>query len=209
MELAVPWYVHPRQSREWERLRTAEIGLAVVNVHNGPGTRPDSEYQDVLRGQFLARLVGYVDLDYGRRSFDQVRRDAERWLSWYGVAGLFLDQVPAQAAARNWTTGQVELLRGYGHPFVALNCGTAPVGEVIDVGDLTCVCEVDWETYQTTRWPAHLLNYPPEKQWHLVHSVPIWAKLDLRQQAFTRGAAWSWATHGTMPNPWARGWEER
>ncbi|MDO4784024.1 MAG: spherulation-specific family 4 protein [Propionibacteriaceae bacterium] len=207
MALAAPWYVHPVQTTHWEWLRSADIGIAVFNVHDGPGAQIEPSYRDAIAGPFRPAILGYVDVAYGRRSFRDILRDAERWREWYGVTGLFLDQVPTEGVSGHWQVSRVLDLRQEGFAFVAANCGTAPEDVVLETADLTCVCELDWQTYQMQPPSKRLLRHPPERQWHLVHSVPPWASLDLSRQARARGAAWTWATRGLLPNPWALGWE--
>ena len=207
MALAAPWYVHPVRRTHWEWLRGADIGIAVLNVQDGPGDQIEPSYQDAVSGSFRPRVLGYVDTAYGRRSVRDVFRDAERWREWYGVSGIFLDQVPTSALCGHWRIDWVRELRREGFSFVAANCGTAPEDVVLETADLTCVCEVDWQSYQMLAPPERLLSHPPERQWHLVHSVPVWAPLDLNAQARARGASWTWATRGVLPNPWSAGWE--
>lgn len=208
--LAAPWYLHPSQHGEdWARLRDARLAFAVVNVHNGPGSSVEDDYLDALRPGSTTPFAGYIDLDYGRRPFAEVKADASTWAQWYGVVDVFLDQVPEQAERDGWHLGRIDELRALGVGRVIANPGCVPVPELLVAADITCVCETDWATYQLQTWPTWLNDTPAERQWHLVHSVPPWAPLDIALRAAECGAALSWATHGVPPNPWGEGWESR
>lgn len=209
MKLAVPWYVHPVQTARWRWMRSSTVELAVINVSDGPGAGPDQQYIDVLSGLFSPTLVGYVDISYGLRSLPDVLRDVENWAAWYGVRNIFLDQVPTDPKQGNWDIDWLTKLRRTGVDFIAVNPGAPPCTEIIFAADLTCVCELGWKEYQRWMPPNHLLSSPPERQWHLVHSVPNSASLHIGKQASKKGALWTWATHGVLPDPWSAGREGR
>lgn len=65
MALAAPWYVHPVRRTHWEWLRGADIGIAVLNVQDGPGDQIEPSYQDAVSGSFRPRVLGYVDPPMG------------------------------------------------------------------------------------------------------------------------------------------------
>ena len=208
--LAAPWYLHPALDGDaWQAMRAAGLAFAVVNVHNGPGSGPDPDYATVLRPASTTPLISYVDVAYGGRPFRDVCDDVRRWSDLYGITGIFLDQVPETEALGDWRIGRVDELRALGCDRVVANPGTPPAVAVIREADVTCVIETDWTSYHLQRLPEFLADEDPDRQWHLVHSVPAWADVDIVRTAAERGAALSWATRGRLPNPWAEGWDER
>src|SRR5690242_1865700 len=97
----VPMYVHPLDDpAAWATLATHGPAVtAIVNVHDGPGDAPDRSY-DLVTENLRAgavRMIGYVDLDYGRRPCREVWRDIVGW-ERYPISGLFFDRVSADAS---------------------------------------------------------------------------------------------------------------
>lgn len=209
--LASPWYCYPTDDTAgWNHLRDAALAFAVVNVADGPGTSTEESYRNALRAGSRTPFLGYVPIGYGRRLFTDVRADVAAWGSRYGVSRIFLDEVPDVGAQDAWRLDWIDVLRADGVDQVVINPGTTPQdAELVWAADVTCVFEDDWATYvdlPAVEWLRHL---PAEKQWHLVHSVPTGAALDIRSRARSLGAAFSWATHGVPPHPWGQGWEGR
>lgn len=209
--LAPPWYSYPgSDASEWEELRAAALGFAVVNVASGPGESVDDHYAHALRAGSATPFLGYVPIDYGRRHFRDVRADVSAWMSRYGVTGIFLDEVPSKAVGRRWSLAWIEVLRADGVGMVAINPGTTPEdAELMWAADVTCVFEGAWESYRDAERVDWLHDVPAERQWHLVHSVPARASLEIQARALASGAAFSWATRGRQPHPWGQGWEDR
>ena len=86
--LLVPAYFHPAvRPDDWAVLaaRAAQVRLVILNLANGPGTRPDEACLpalDRLRAAGVG-VIGYVDTDYGRRP---PRRDGRvRLATWTGT----------------------------------------------------------------------------------------------------------------------------
>lgn len=100
MSLLIPLYVHPAEDPgAWHRLITSADRTygVVLNPANGPGEAPDPAFTaaaGALRAAG-ARLLGYVDTDYGTRPAADVVEDARRHREWYAADGCFLDRVSA------------------------------------------------------------------------------------------------------------------
>ena len=79
----LPAYFHPRVcAAEWAQVQRSarSLGGVVVNVADGPGDRPESDYLRLVRElEPDVALLGYVDLAYGQRSLAQVSADADAW----------------------------------------------------------------------------------------------------------------------------------
>jgi hypothetical protein len=73
VSLLIPLYVHPAEDPgAWHRLITAADRTygVVLNPANGPGDAPDPAFAAVAGALRTAgaRLLGYVDTDYGTRA---------------------------------------------------------------------------------------------------------------------------------------------
>ncbi|MFJ2720758.1 endo alpha-1,4 polygalactosaminidase [Streptomyces sp. NPDC087437] len=92
MSLLVPLYVHPAEDPgAWHRLiRSAARTYAVVlNPASGPGAGPDPAFTAVAEALRAAgaRLLGYVDTDYGTRDAAEVADEVRRHREWYAADG--------------------------------------------------------------------------------------------------------------------------
>ncbi|GIH06891.1 hypothetical protein Rhe02_49580 [Rhizocola hellebori] len=164
MTVLLPLYIHPLESpAAWETVALAGPGVtAIINVHNGPGA--DAAYADAASLLHAARvpMLGYVDLDYGRRPRALIESDIVAWQR-YPVAGIFFDQAPSDPALLSWTAGALRRAPGV----TVLNPGTRPHPGYPALADLICTFEGPWTAY-------HQLPGEPDfgNAAHLVYGVP-------------------------------------
>ncbi|MFJ9433997.1 spherulation-specific family 4 protein [Streptomyces sp. NPDC101490] len=209
MSLLVPLYVHPAEDPDaWRRLITAgdrTYGV-VINPANGPGEAPDPAFTaavDALRTAG-ARLLGYVDTDYGVRTPAEVTADWDRHRAWYGVDGCFLDRTTARQEALADCKRLVRSLRRAGAGTVVLNPGVHPAPGYARLADLTVTFEGSWSTYVSGfSRPAWTARLPAEKLCHLVYGVPLPLVPLAVRTARERGATVCGPVTGELPNPWA------
>ncbi len=118
VELIVPAYFYPSwmpSLNEWHQLSwAAQQGAqvtAIMNPWNGPGTSFNSDYAASINDLRAAggKVIGYVYTCYGinlctsevlpTRSTADVVADAQKYADWYGVDGVFLDEMATQPGA--------------------------------------------------------------------------------------------------------------
>lgn len=209
MSLLVPLYVHPAEDpAAWHRLiASADRTWAVIlNPASGPGAAPDPAFLAAARALRAAgaRLLGYVDTDYGVRDPARITEEARRHRDWYGADGCFLDRVTAGPDGVPACRRLVRDLRRSGTGTVVLNPGVHPAPGYVRLADLTVTFEGHWSTYVSafTR-PAWTVRQPPGRLCHLVYGVPeVLVPLAVRT-AHERGAAVCGPVTGEPPNPWA------
>jgi hypothetical protein len=163
--MLLPLYVHPLADPEaWDALPRGGACWTIVNVHNGPGSGRDEVYAAATARLHEAgvRMLGYVDLDYGRRANGEVWCDIVGW-SQYPVGGIFFDQAPSDAAGVAYVAQIVRAVRGS----VVLNPGTHCQPGYAALADVVCTFEGPWEAYTAAA---------PGRDWpnaaHLVYGVP-------------------------------------
>ncbi len=203
---AAPWYVHPAEDpAAWRRLLSGrnELAFAVVNPANGPGPVDDPYYPQVLAEGSATALLGYVNVDYGRRDPEDVLADVRDWHRRYPVSGVMLDCVPSQVRQASWDLAMIDRVREAGAATVVVNPGTPPAPELVLRADVTCVAEQDWSSFRNWQPPDWLHELPARRQWMLLHDVPIEQQGEAMELIGRRGAGLGWVTAGTMPNPWA------
>jgi hypothetical protein len=210
VSLLVPLYVHPAEDPgSWHRLITAADRTygVVLNPANGPGDAPDPAFASAAGALRAAgaRLLGYVDTDYGTRAAAEVAEDARRHREWYGAQGCFLDRVSSAPDALPAHRALVRALRRQGSAPVVLNPGVHPAPGYARIADLLVTFEGPWSVYVSSfSRPDWTLRHRPERFCHLVYGVPeALAPLAVRT-ARERGAAVSGPVTGSLPNPWSR-----
>ncbi|MFJ3640306.1 spherulation-specific family 4 protein [Streptomyces sp. NPDC090108] len=209
MTLLIPLYVHPAEDPgAWHRL----IGAAtrtyavVLNPASGPGDGPDPAFTAVARALRAAgaRLLGYVDTDYGLREHADIAADLRRHQEWYATDGCFLDRVTATRDGLPACRRLVRDLRRLGADPVVLNPGVHPAPGYLRLADLTVTFEGHWSTYVSafTR-PAWAARRAPDRFCHLVYGVPEALVPLAVRTAHERGAGVCGPVTGEPPNPWS------
>jgi hypothetical protein len=206
--LAVPAYFPPGPL--WAALDAAAgpVGIAIVNPDSGPGSTRSPHYAArITESQRKGTaIIGYVDTDYATRPMADVRRDIDRYVAWYGVDGIFLDQVSAARVCLPYYAAISTAIKAdEATALVALNPGAAIPEPFMTVADIIVTFEETYDAYisgyHAARW---MRRYPPERFCHLIHSVPTEKAL---RRAITlskrRRAGWLYVTPATLPNPWS------
>jgi hypothetical protein len=195
----------------WRQLGDASsaVSIVVVNPASGPGSAIDETYLTSVRGLQAAgiQVLGYVATGYATRPQAEVEDDITRYFTWYGVDGIFLDEVPT--ARKDLPYYQVL------HDFVKSSSAGALV--VLDPGaqseesegymnasDLLVTFEGSYSTYLTA-FPSVSWNskYPASRFWHLVYDVPSVPAVQYTQQLSQyRGAGMLYTAPDSLPNPW-------
>lgn len=157
IEIIVPAYFYPSwmpSLNEWKDM-TAVAGqgvqiTAIMNPGNGPGTASNSDYVTAVNAFRAAggKVLGYVYTCYGvnhctpevpaTRSTADVLADAQRYANWYGVDGVFLDEMASQAGTLPFYQTVSDGLRAahpgweiVGNPGVAPAAGYAAVAHTL------------------------------------------------------------------------------
>ncbi|MFV0131171.1 spherulation-specific family 4 protein [Streptomyces sp. HMX112] len=208
MSLLIPLYVHPAEDpAAWHRLITAAARTyaVVLNPASGPGTGPDPAFAAVAGALRAAgaRLLGYVDTDYGARDPGEVAGDMRRHRQWYAADGCFLDRVTAAPEGLPACRRLVRSVRRLGAATVVLNPGVHPAPGYARLADLTVTFEGHWSTYVSAfSRPAWTARRPSARLCHLVYGVPEALVPLAVRTARERGAAVSGPVTGEPPNPW-------
>ncbi|MFI2645371.1 spherulation-specific family 4 protein [Streptomyces sp. NPDC018610] len=208
MSLLIPLYVHPAEDPgAWHRLiRAAAHTYAVVlNPASGPGAAPDPAFTAVAGAlrEAGARLLGYVDTDYGARDAAEVADEVRRHREWYAADGCFLDRVTAAPDGLAACRRLVRSARRLGAGTVVLNPGVHPAPGYARLADLTVTFEGHWSTYVSAfSRPSWAARQQPGRLCHLVYGVPEALVPLAVRTARERGAGVCGPVTGEPPNPW-------
>ncbi len=207
LRAVVPAYFSPATDPvAWDRLaRYAPlVRLVTVNVANGPGQQPNPRYRDVIARlrQSHVDVAGYVDTGYAQRRTDTVVAEVARYLDWYGVDAVFLDQVSSGWNHLDHYADLAGRVRAAGARLLAFNHGTYPVQEYSKLAELLGTFEGPWRSYMAARIPDWVRMWPAERFFHLVYSVPAARHGDVYGLVARRGADGAYVTERGGANPW-------
>jgi Spherulation-specific family 4 len=230
-ELLVPAYFYPSFNPAlsyWDEMTAAAAAgtkiTAIVNPNNGPGAAFNSDYSTAINAFRAAggTVLGYVYTCYGNnncvtglpttRSVQDVLDDAAKYRSWYGVSGVFLDEMSnsvddygfykAVAAGLRSTDASTQI---FGNP------GTATDEIYLNVADTLVTFERGTGSYAgaSTRQPW-MDTAPASRQGHLHYNVDTEAQMrSLLAQAQALNAGYVYITNdcyrpgdATCTNPW-------
>jgi hypothetical protein len=168
IRLAVPAYVRPTQL-----VRAAAGGdtdVIVVNPANGPDVERDDDLAiavDRVRGDGVT-VLGYVATGYGRADAPGVLELAQRYERWYGVDGIFLDEVSSGRDDLGRYRAIIAALRASGVATIALNPGVRPDAGYLALGDIVVTFEGTAREYRDLEVGSELRDVD---EWHLVHTA--------------------------------------
>lgn len=202
--VGVPGYAHPLLApAEWAGLNRPGTPLhwAVLNIDNGPGTRPDphcleaagrlrNARERALHGEVPedtvrasgGRLLGHLDLASGSRPFGELVADARSYLDWYRVGGFYLHRCPAGRdglpAARRLTSTLRALLADSDSADqeggrLVLGHGTHPHPGYAEAADQLVTFRGHWTDYRWSQVAEWTAAYEPGRFAHFVHGVPL------------------------------------
>jgi hypothetical protein len=115
--------------------------VVIINPSNGAGGSKDSHWVDVTDDLQDAgiEVVGYVSTAYAGRSEGEAKDEIDRYYDWYGLDGVFLDEV--SPSDHDYYKDLEEYADPDGTQTVVLNPG-APVPESYeDAGDIIVAYE--------------------------------------------------------------------
>ncbi|MFC8589146.1 spherulation-specific family 4 protein [Streptomyces sp. NPDC057217] len=177
--VGVPGYAHPLLAPvEWAELTRPGTPLhwAVLNVADGPGSRPDPHCLEAA-GKLRAagvRILGHLDAAHGSRPFGELVTDAHRFLDWYKVDGYYLDRCPvdrADLAGVRRVCATLETVLG-GEAHLVLGHGTHPHPGYAETADQLVTFSGAWTDYRWSQVAEWTAEYTEAKFVHLVHGVP-------------------------------------
>jgi hypothetical protein len=177
--------------------------MVIVNPASGPGAQRSDAYAGAVRALRTAgvRVLGYVHTGYGGRPAPDVLADVDRYVSWYGVDGIFFDEAASGAGQLDHYRALARAARGDGARLVVLNPGVPPAPGYFDLADVVVTFEGTYAAYADAleATPEWLDREPRQRVAHLVYGAT-------RAQALGAlagsAAGYLYATSGALPNPW-------
>lgn len=205
--MAIPSYFGPGSL--WTKLGAAapRVGMAIINPNSGPGDTVQAGYVAQVRATQArgVTVLGYVHTSYGKRPLSEIQSEIERFRRWYGVNGIFYDEVSNDDANLPYYQ-QCKAAARAGQPkaVIVINPGTPVTEGYMGVADIVLTFESDYGAYlNRAADPAWVAKYPARRFYHLVYAVPTAANMRTAARlSKQRNAGWVYLTPDNLPNPW-------
>ncbi|MEQ1891844.1 MAG: spherulation-specific family 4 protein [Planctomycetota bacterium] len=215
MRVLVPAYFYPVPGSPWDRLdlvaeRHPALVWAIGNPASGPGASPDPTYVATFadfrrRG---GRLLGYVTSSYGAKPVATLAAEADLWVQWYGVDGIFIDEMDNAPGAHESYYATVYSTLTLAHPSakIVANPGVATTLDYLDgaVGrcaDTLCIHEnsTPFLSWNADPWVA---TRPRREFYALPYATSAADWPAYVTHAFQQNVGWFYTTDDVLPNPW-------
>lgn len=204
-KMFIPAYFYPGALWNQATAAASTVGTMVMNPASGPGLSQNTDYVAAVNNAKAAgiKVIGYVHTSYGARDAAVVKSEIDAYKSWYGVSGIFLDEVSSDAALLPYYQDLANYIRASVGTFVALNPGTIPAQGYMNVGDTVVVFEGTYNTYKLWVAPAWAGQYPASKFVHLVYATASTSSMkNAVNLAHNRYGGNVYVTNDVLPNPW-------
>ncbi|MEA2289335.1 MAG: hypothetical protein QOD55_1332 [Solirubrobacteraceae bacterium] len=179
--------------------------VVVFNPANGPGAEEQAAYREAVQAvqRSGTRVLGYVHTTYGERPRAEVSADVDRYRTWYGVDGVFLDEAARTASELAYYRALRDDVRAAGEQLLVLNPGVVPARGYFDIADIVVTFEGAYADYAAAerRTPEWLRRLPPGRVAHLVHGAT--REQARKVVAEDADAGYVYATSGSLPDPWS------
>ncbi len=179
---------------------SAQIPLAVSEVLQRAAALNPAAVSKAKAGSLT--VIGYVHTSYGSRDPAVVKAEIDAYKTWYGVDGIFLDEVSTDVAGVSYYRGLATYIKANPGRLVVLNPGTFPAEDYALVGDIILVFDDSYSAYVSVQTPAWVFNYPANKFWHVVYSVPTAQEMrEAIRLSRQRNGRHVYVSDGVLPNP--------
>lgn len=217
-KLIVPSYFYPdvwNTPNNWYTMCDAmpAQSIAIMNPNSGPDTAKNSDYTTAVTHcqSENQNVIGYVHTSYGARSETDVKAEIDEYYSWYGVDGIFLDEMSSDASTQSYYSdiyAYIHAKGGSAHNLVVGNMGTysttdwaLSTGKVVD---LLVTFEGSYADYQSIQAPAWTKNYASTDFAALVYGTSA-SELSSTCSSLNSqgpGITYRYVTDDTLSNPW-------
>lgn len=219
--IVVPSYFHPRLSGSaWNTLiadppHSGKVNrVLIVNPNSGPGKHANADFLSAVERVHRSgqKVYGYVPTGYGARPMRAVQQQVTDYVAWYGVDGIFVDEVSDKAS----------LVKPYYQPLstfitshikggdVILNNGTYPDASYAEIKIPTSstlqlvVFEHDFGAFTAPsyRVPSWIRKHPSSMFVSIVYATNSRQLRAVLQLSASRNIGSVYVTDHLLPNPY-------
>ena len=189
--LLVPAYFYPSPDPAqsyWDELTAAAASgasvTAIMNPANGPGSAFNGDYARAVNSFRAAggKVLGYVYTCYGgtqcftglppTQTTAQVLEAAQRYADWYGVDGIFLDEMSNRLSDLPYYQTVAQGLRAAHADWrIVGNPGTSTPAAYLNVADTLVTLETGTGSYANATSEPWMLTADPARQANLFYNL--------------------------------------
>ncbi len=228
--LLVPAYFYPSSDPTqsyWDELTAAAASganvTAIMNPANGPGSAFNSDYAAAVNSFRAAggKVLGYVYTCYGgtqcftglppTQTTAQVLAAAQQYADWYGVDGIFLDEMSNRLVDLPYYQTVAQGLRAAHAGWrIVGNPGTSAPAAYLNVADTLVTLETGTGSYANASTEPWMLTADPARQASLFYNVATESAMRaLLAEAVARNSSYVYITDDRFiagdplaNNPW-------
>ncbi len=177
--------------------------IAIINPDDGAGSKKDS----FIAGKVSqlksagAKVGGYIATGYGSVSLSSVKAQMDKYTSWYGVAGFFLDEMSDSTgklayyqSIKSYAAGKKQSIIG--------NPGTSAPSGYGNVTDVLITYEDPYSRgFMTYNQPAWTRNLPLGRTGAIVYSSAAGNLTKVIDRALAQRYGWVYVTDKSEPDP--------
>lgn len=203
--IAVPAYFTSATS--WTQLGAGSptVGMAIINPNSGVGRTKQLSYVSRVASAHASglRILGYVYSNYGARSANSVTAEIANYFNWYGVDGIFVDEVSDSCGDLGYYQGLANAVKSRSAAAqLVLNPGGNTAECYMATADVIVNYEGTYSSYANWKPSGWVANHAASRFWHLVYNTSrnkLASAVSLSQQ---RNAGYLYVTSDSTPNPW-------
>jgi hypothetical protein len=148
-------------------------------------------------------MLGYVFTHYGSRAASKVKADIDKYYMWYGVDGIFLDEVSNSCTKQSYYLDLYNYVKGKGGVAkVVINPGINTPECYITTADIIVNFEDNYAAYVGWAPSGWEFNYPANRFWHLIIGTNATDMPNAIALSKNRNAGWIYVTSDNLSNPW-------
>lgn len=205
--ISIPAYFYPNIAWTTSINSAPRVNVMIMNPNSGPGLAQDPQYlRSVKAAQAVGiKVLGYVASAYGDqtiRPIQMIQSEINSYKKWYGVDGIFVDEVASSSSFVPYYRRITNYIRGAKGSFVMINPGMVPAASYVSMADTTVVFEGSYASYLMWIMPRWLSNYPASKITHLVYATSATQMPNAVKLGAARNAGELFVTDDVMSNPW-------
>ncbi len=203
--ILVPSFIYPGSG--WDGIASSypTVGIALVNIDSGPGTGPESNFQDQVSAEQAAgvQMYGYVSAAYGDEALSDAETQIDDYASWYGVNDIFVDEASTNC---NLVSSYFQPLYAYIHAHGGqeiLNPGTSTSACYMAATDILDTFEGSYSQYLTYSAPAWTTGYPATRFFNEIFDTATQSNMvNAVSQSLAQNVGWIYVTDAGLPNPY-------
>jgi hypothetical protein len=195
-------------SSTWQQAATSKPPPAVMILDIsgvGAGTEPEPHFQQVVSEARAAgvTVLGYSSTALGQRPVAQIEQDVRDYKAWYGVTGVFLDEVTGTAGQLPYYQQIASYIHSVnpGSP-IWINPGIYPDQAYMSVATVVMSFEGTYAQYVSDQVPSWAHTYPASRFVHTIHDTSQAQLGNAVSLARSRNAGYVYITDGSGPNPY-------